>query len=360
MLAKNTSDQTDMLVQFDVPSKSKIDKAGRTLKDPMATKQEIEDAMVILSQWRGLHSHALNTFQAMLRTRAKKYSNSTVAQRLKRLPSILNKLSRLSSRLSQMQDIAGLRVIVQTTQEAKQFHKNLLKYHSAHIPVQPPTDYIENPKESGYRSIHQIFEYRNKSHPELNTLKVEVQIRSLLQHAWATAVETLGAIEHSSFKTGDGSDQFKRFFQLASALISYREGTPILQEFRDREISSLIDEFEALEQSLNIFKKLRSVTIASKNVIGFHESYYQLLILNTMKEELNLIPFDEKQISFAEEMYASLEKKYENDPAILVVLISAGDLKSIQKAYPNYFLDTKYFIDTLQEICSTFKKTNKN
>lgn len=170
----------------------------------------------------------------------------------------------------------------------------------------------------------------------------------------------MGTIEHSSFKTGNGSDQFKRFFQLASALISYREGTPILQEFRDRDISSLIEEFEALEQSLNIFKKLRSVTVARKNVIGFHESYYQLLILNTMKKELNLIPFDEKQARLAETTYGYLENTYKNDPAILVVLISAGDLKSIPKAYPNYFLDTQYFIESLKKFVYSSNQQNNN
>ena len=354
------TDHNDKNLRFTIPSKSKIDKAGRTLKDPTATEQEIVEAILTLSHWRGLHSHALNSLQAMLIQRAKNYPNSTVAQRLKRLPSILNKLSRLSSRLSQMQDIAGLRVIVETTEQARLFHKNLVRHHSNHEVILPPTDYIENPKESGYRSIHQIFEYRNKSHEELNTLKVEVQIRSLLQHSWATAVETLGAIEHSSFKTGDGSDQFKQFFKLASALISYEENTPILKEFSQRDIRSIVKEFEKLEQDLNIFKKLKSVTIATKNVIGFHKSHYQLLILDTTKEKLDLIPFDKKQADLAETTYSHMEAACKNDPTKLVVLISAGDLQSIQKAYPNYFLDTKYFIDTLRKICAKINKQNNN
>ncbi len=72
-----------------------------------------EPFLTIINNWRSSHSYPLNTFQITLRNRAKKYEKDiTVAQRIKRLESIHAKLSRHSTmRLSQMQDIAGCRVV---------------------------------------------------------------------------------------------------------------------------------------------------------------------------------------------------------------------------------------------------------
>ena len=43
---------------------------------------------------------------------------------------------------------------------------------------------------SGYRGVHLIYRYNSDRKTEYNTLLIEMQLRSQLQHAWATAVET--------------------------------------------------------------------------------------------------------------------------------------------------------------------------
>ncbi len=43
----------------------------------------------------------------------------------------------------------------------------------------------------GYRSLHQVFSINSRTHPKLNSLRVELQIRTKLQHSWATAVRLL-------------------------------------------------------------------------------------------------------------------------------------------------------------------------
>ncbi len=44
-------------------------------------------------------------------------------------------------------------------------------------------DYIEKPKKSGYRGVHLIYKYFSDKIQTFNGLKVEVQIRTALQHA---------------------------------------------------------------------------------------------------------------------------------------------------------------------------------
>lgn len=343
-----------------IPSISQVNKAGDILRSETSTTEQISQAMKTLSLWRQAHGPALNTFQAMLRGRCKSQGftdeNSTVAQRMKRLPSIIGKLCRKKTRLSKMQDIAGLRVILPTVPDVRAFHEAMLKSPAKHEPIVPADDYINKPKKDGYRSLHQVFRYRNPSHPELDAIHVEVQIRTQLQHAWATAVETIGVLEHSSFKSGDGSSEFKRFFKLSSALISHEEKSPILEELQDIPIPVLIEEFVELERRLKIFEKLRSVTIAAKHVSGMTGDY-TLMFLDTANNSVSLTPFDAEQSSWAEDVYSSMEERYRGDETKFLVLVSVSDLTSLKKAYPNYFLSTTQFINTLQKICNSSKRS---
>jgi putative GTP pyrophosphokinase len=66
-------------------------------------------------------------------------------------------------------------------------------------------DYIAAPKETGYRSVHLIFKYRSQSskHRAWNGLRVEIQLRSRLQHAWATAVETVDTFTRQTLRRAE-------------------------------------------------------------------------------------------------------------------------------------------------------------
>ncbi|MGH7232681.1 MAG: RelA/SpoT domain-containing protein [Nitrospiraceae bacterium] len=116
-------------------------------------------------------------------------SKCLVAQRIKRLSSIDLKLRLLPKlRLSQMQDIGGCRAIVKNVHAVNELVRSYNSQHKLdHI-----DDYIQSPKQSGYRGIHLIYRLLQQKNVAYNGLKVEIQLRSALQHAWATAVETVG------------------------------------------------------------------------------------------------------------------------------------------------------------------------
>ena len=101
-------------------SKTKIDKAGENLKSKSISSSEKLQALEVLSNWRAIHAVPLDTFARILKTRAQKiHSIAIVAQRLKRTPSILLKLSNHKTlRLSAMQDIGGLMSILANTNDA--------------------------------------------------------------------------------------------------------------------------------------------------------------------------------------------------------------------------------------------------
>lgn len=339
---------------MDIPSKKQVQKAGKALAKN-AQGQEFIDSMAILSKWRSLHTYPINTFKALLRNRVKKlgFKSPIIAQRLKRTPSIITKLQRFPNMdLSRMQDIGGLRVVLGNVDDVYRLHQSLINGRHQHTPLVPPADYIATPKDDGYRSLHQVFKYHGHDNPQLNGLFIELQIRTKKQHAWATAVETLGILEKSSFKTGQGTDEFKRFFKLASALFAYDEKQPILKELAGVDIHTIAKELKDIEQALQIFSKLKGLIITAKHIESSNDNgEYHLMELDSEKHTVNLLAFNQKQLALAEMFYKAREMETKDIPHIEVVLISAGNLKQVKKAYPNYFLDTQDFIKSLTKIC---------
>lgn len=347
-----------------IPSKSAVRRAGDILRNPESSDAETDEALQILSAWRALYYRPINTIQALIRKNIKKLNikSAIVAQRLKRTPSIVAKLKRFESmQLDRMQDIGGIRAVVNNISEVRALHNSLVKGKHKHNPVIPAKDYIQEPKPDGYRGIHQVFKYSTSQHEELNGMQIEVQIRTKLQHYWATAVETLGVIEKSSFKTGMGDEKFKQFFRLSSALFSIQEKAPVIECLRGKSPEQIVEEFEALEAELGVFSKLEaftSVINAASGVENKKANGYYLLILNTEEKTTSFIPFAAEQSKIAEDMYMFMESKEKNNPNIDVVLAAAGDMKDLRHAYPNYFIDTKAFITQLTGICSKIKQNH--
>lgn len=171
----------------------------------------------IMGNWRSSHSYPLHALKMTLRRRARRLeSGALVAQRLKRLPSIVNKLERSQGmKLSRMHDIGGCRAVLTNIQQVRKlvdsYQISRGKNPKTRAEFVKPYDYIAEPKVDGYRSIHLVYKYRSDSelHKCWNGLRIEIQIRSRLQHAWATAVETVDAFSGTSLKTTGGSGSEK-------------------------------------------------------------------------------------------------------------------------------------------------------
>ena len=86
-----------------------------------------------------------------------------------------------------MQDIGGLRAVVSSLPRVRALEKIYRERSFAHELI-GSKDYIHHPKSDGYRSVHLIFRYRNRRAPAYNGLSLELQLRTKLQHAWATAI----------------------------------------------------------------------------------------------------------------------------------------------------------------------------
>lgn len=171
-------------------SNNQVDKAGRNLRkyvrgeavDPAAA----EAALETLLRFRAVHQNPLGKATMGLRSvvKTERCRRVEVSQRLKRVPTILDKLVGRESTLSlpRMQDIGGCRAVLDSMDELRRVEARLKKNR----PPAGYSDYIVSPRSSGYRGVHLIVRYDDPEGVERN---IEVQLRTQVMHSWAITVE---------------------------------------------------------------------------------------------------------------------------------------------------------------------------
>jgi len=335
---------------------SQINKAGKVLKSiEEPTAFEINEAENMLTYWRFIHLPILNTFQATLRQKitSKYRKQGFVSQRLKRRDSIVAKLKREPNmKLSTMQDIAGIRAVMNHLKDVKALASELKRSKAKHKLIND-YDYINNPKPSGYRSIHLIFQYENLNNQEPNGLKIEVQIRTKLQHIWATTVETLGTFMDSSLKSSEGPRAILEFLNLTSSAFSIMEKCPVNPQHQLLTNEDIFKKVIRQYEFLKIADKLKGFSVAAKHIEGnlVKNNYqYYLITLNLKDKFARVRGYSTKELNTANEDYTEIERSIKAGANLQAVLVSTDKLSALTKAYPSYFLDSTDFIKQIERI----------
>ena len=333
-------------------SKSQINKAGKMLArldQPGSSPDGIAQAWDLTSRWRVCHGYPINTFQATLRTKLKNNypQASQAAQRLKRMPTIIDKLRRYPAmQLTTMQDIAGLRAILPTVTQAEALAAEYRASRFTHQ-LQTERDYIGSPRdEDGYRSIHLIYRYENKRNPSYDGLRVELQIRSQLQHMWATAVETMGTFLGQALKSRQGDEAWIHFFSIVSAAFAHIEKRPVSAQFCNLTLQDIHHEIARAEATLNALELMRGFSVATESipqVAGMRGYYYHLIVLDSEQRNVRVRPFRRDDFEAAVLEWERIEKRVTEGERLEPVLVAAGTLHDTKRAYPNFFLDMRTF-----------------
>lgn len=114
----------------------------------------------------------------------------SIKTRLKSIEGILKKLRRknlpltLASIEQEIRDVAGIRVVCSFKEDIYMLANCLLEQDD--ITLIERKDYIKNPKDSGYRSLHLIIEVPIFLQNEKRPMKVEVQLRTIAMDLWAS------------------------------------------------------------------------------------------------------------------------------------------------------------------------------
>lgn len=322
-------------------SKSRVNRAGDSARNSSASLDDLS----VIDEWRSAHRPVLNTFQAILRNRTRG-KDITVAQRHKRKRTIFDKLLRLPRmELSRMDDVAGCRLIFKNIQDLHVFRKDFHKARFSHKRKnqEDKYDYIKTPKSTGYRGIHDIFEYDVNSIAGKNYagLYVEIQYRTLVQHAWATAVEVIGFITESQPKFQQGDNRYQLAMALASEILA-RAHESSKGPFPDCPDKKLVEDFLAIDNELHLLTTLNGLNAANESV---SEKRNAILIFSA-KGELEIKTY--RDAPDALRQLFELEIQY---PEHDIVLVKADTSEEVRLAFKNYFSDARDFIKLIREGC---------
>jgi Region found in RelA / SpoT proteins len=336
--------------------KGEIDRVGELLvpwwKGLAPEPAILGEAYGIIQNWRTSHAMPLLTFRIGLAQRAKRVEpKAVIAQRLKRFSSVMKKLAREPNmKLSQMQDLGGCRAIMSNIEAVEKLY-GLYREQDADLFQSEGGlkcyDYIRNPKSDGYRGIHVVGRYnaRVQKNEPWNGHRIEIQLRSQLQHAFATAVETVTTFTRTPLKFGSGPQEWRRFFSLMGSALAIREGTALVSGTPTNQ-ADLIKELRELTRKLKVRSRLRGWTSALKampkrNII---DASWLLLVLDVSGNTIRVTGYSDRKE--ASEAVAAIETSPQADQ-LDAVLVWVNSARGLRRAYPNYYADTTAFLEAL-------------
>lgn len=321
-------------------SKTQLDKAGSILAKCTNYDEAALDADIIVDTWRENHIIPLTEITLKLQEWLKEYNKDYyLAQRLKRKPQIVRKLNRLSVRLSQLQDIGGCRIIFPNNTIIDEF----ISYISdktkkgKYFTIIKITDYREKGRDiSGYRAVHLIL--------ERNGYKVELQLRSNIQHYWCESIERTSVIYGKHLKENQGDPIVIKYFKLLSDAFHDIEknirpsANDVIEidkhKIHSEKIIKESDTYNVFNSSVNI-DFIRGM-ISRESGIKHHFNNW-IIIFNWTSGQFMSWQITERNPDSAIKAYSDCEKKWPAEQGYEVVMIGSSNVATIQKTHNHYF-----------------------
>ena len=340
-----------------------IRKIGEKLREGI---ELTEEEKLEFDNFREAHNIIIKLFTIELKK--VNFSNQHLtASRNKRIETIISKLRRPEKpKLDRIHDIAGTRIIFENIKSLEDYidileNTELVNFKEKINEDKNRYNYIKNPKSDGYRSIHKVFYYSsnipystlNEKRFNLENKKIELQLRTRLQHIWATTVEIYDIINKSNIKTGTHNKLETKeglFFKKCSLVFEGIESNDvekikinINEIFRDKDLVEIYNRLKGIKNIKNI---------QLPKTLGSDEVFILITDLNKGKTTFfttDPIEKNDKQDTFLiNASYRRLEEKNTKGEYILL-LLTLGDIKKLKNVYPNYFLNTNKFISILKK-----------
>jgi GTP pyrophosphokinase len=185
------------------PSTNQIDQLGARLRDDDYAEDDLRMLDRLRRSYASAYEQTVKAIQEILRL-------APTGRPAKSTNAICDKLNRSSMRLSQMQDVAGCRLIVEDRRQQDELVAQLTGLF-------PGSTVVDRRIKSshGYRAVHVIVRIEEKA--------VEVQVRTEPQHAWAEYAEKLADTIDPALKYGGGPEGSRAILNALSNVAHFVE-----------------------------------------------------------------------------------------------------------------------------------------
>lgn len=319
-------------------TKSQINKLGKTIRGKLRENIPLtEDEIMSLQEYRTSFKEDLSrVFNIIASLSRKERKDNIVSFRIKRIESILSKIKRETTMsLGNMGDIAGCRIIVYSQAALN----NLVVAINKNFVVTNFNDYVSKPKEDGYKGYHIYVKSPLNEHK-----LIEIQLRHITTHKWASLVEIIDILYNLKLKEGQKNEDLQEFIYILS--LSPNE----ISIEQKKRIIDIDNKFKIYSRLNEVFLK-NHIFIRHKwlKISDSADNYYFIFEVDEEKKS-DILSFSD--YSAAECKYFDMFKTSTNSNFVLA-FIEKPSYKKICIAYSSYML-IKH--DYLEDYWNSFAK----
>jgi len=293
----------------------------------------IDEDLELLQDYRLSFTIPLSeTFSSLTQIKNKTDRQGIIAFRLKRIKTIINKVLRKPDmHLNRMGDIAGIRIIVRTETQVYKILDDIKRKFELSGRVR---DYYDDPKPIGYKGIHIYVK------DATSNKRIEVQVRTIEAHNWATLVEITDLLYDTRLKELGYKNNLElgKFHGLLSRNIN-------LTTNQAEHIYKVLEKYNYISKLSMVFRNNNNEV--KKQWINVKPRSRFFLIESSSDSVPKLEGFSDYHK--AEEEYF---KRYKEDQEALLVLtaIHKPSFELISIAYANYILSYHIFMKDIEAI----------
>ena len=306
------------------------------------------DVFAVANAWRDSHLYPMTVMRRTLAAQVRKAGvHAVTAARVKQMRSIRKKVREQSISIDRMQDLGGCRVIVTTMAQVDSVAAMCLSAFP-HDFVRHK-DYTREIKDLGYRSNHIIYRFRPRDEEEavFEGRFIELQIRTRLQHSWATATEAIGVYRNEDFKHGDGDPKWLRLLRLVAEEFALTEGCITDDTLTQRK--HRVAEIRDLDREIDALQTLEGVNVAFRSAEGLkfaEKAKYLVITQSPSTGQVSVRGYDDPKMGAAH--YDLADRMAIG--SMNSVLVQVDRFENLKAAYPNYFGDVDSFTGNLRRI----------
>jgi putative GTP pyrophosphokinase len=133
--------------------------------------------------------------------------------------------------------------------------------------------------------------------------------------------------------------------------LPFGKNTSPVPGFEQQNRDAVFSQLAGAERRLGVLQNLSGFAIAADRITTERgQGAYHLVMLDSVNRSVSIRPYAVSRLEQANMYYAAIEARSNIGEPIEAVLVSAGPIDALRKAYPNYFLDTQGFIRQIKSM----------